>query len=251
MNVLLCFRHETPQLSGAQIAALTGLPRSTTYRLAGYLVRRGLLAYDAQSRRYAPGFRLLELGSIAASEVELRRLAQPILAELREETGETVNVSVYHDDHRVCVEKLDSVHDIRGVIHVGKPYPLHAGAAGKVILAFLPDETVWEIIRRQGLAPYTPRTQTEIGPLLRSLAEIRRAGVAVTESERVPGATGVSAPVFDRAGTVIASVTVSGPSFRFTPDRIEAYRRLVARAAERLTRAHGGRPPVPMERASP
>jgi len=243
IGILQCFTHERPALTAGEVAGQAGLPRSTTYRLLARLADRGLLARDARTGRYLPGLRLLELGAIASGQMELRQIAQPIMRELLEQTGETVNLSVYHSGYRVCVEKADSIHDIRGVIHVGKPYPLHAGAAGKAILAFLPRQTVDRILREQPLRAFTPRTQTHKGDLLRSLAEIRRAGVAVTQGERVEGATAVSAPVFDGQGLVVASLTISGPSFRFTPERLRQYRELVKAAAARLTRAVGGRTP--------
>src|SRR3972149_10580057 len=167
-----------PRLTAAEISAATSVPRSTTYRLLGRLEQRGLLARDVRTGRYFPGLQLLNLGAVASAQMELREIAHPIVMELSRQTGETVNLSVYHDGDRVCVEKADSIHDIRGVIHVGKPYPLHAGAAGKAILAFLPREAVDRIFREQKLARFTARTQTRRGPLRGSLAGVRRAGVA-------------------------------------------------------------------------
>lgn len=243
IGILECFTHDTPALTAEEITARTGLPRSTAYRLLAWMARRGLLVHDARGGRYHPGLRLLELGAIAAEQMELRQAARPILRELLEQTGETVNLSVYHNGHRICVEKVDSIHDIRGVIHVGKPYPLHAGAAGKAILALLPPSEVERILRHQPLERFTDRTLVRKADLLRSLAEIRRTGVAVSHGERVEGATAVSAPIFDGQGQVVASITVSGPSFRFTPERLRRYRDLVKDAAAHLTRAIGGRLP--------
>ena len=125
-----------------------------------------------------------------------------------------------------------------------------AWAAGKALLASLPREVVDRIIREQRLARFTARTQTRRASLRASLAEIRRDRVAVTVGERVDGATAVSAPVFDAHGAVVASLTVSGPSFRFTPERIKEYRDLVKGAANRLTRAVGGQPPAAGERVT-
>lgn len=244
IDILQCLTHDTPRLTAAEISAATSVPRSTTYRLLARLEHRGLLARDPRTGRYFPGLQLLKLGAVASAQMELRVIAHPFVMELLRQTGETVNLSVYHDGHRVCVEKADSIHDIRGVIHVGKPYPLHAGAAGKAILAFLPRKVVDRIIREQKLARFTSRTQTRSAALLVSLAEIRRDGLAVTYGERVDGATAVSAPVFDDHGGVVASLTVSGPSFRFTRERIQEYRDFVKAAADRLTRAFGGYNPT-------
>ncbi len=243
LDVLLCFRYDTPRLSALEIAGKTQIPRSTTYRLLSHLVRRGFLALTDHAGTYTPGLKLLELGAIAGAQIELRQVARPVMVDLLAQTGETVNLSVHNDGHRICVEKLDSIHDIRGVIQVGQPYPLHAGAAGKAILAFLPGELVTQIITRKDLQAFTVRTQTERGSIQRALAEIRRDIVAVTHGERVEGATAVSAPVFDQNGNVLASLTISGPSFRFTPEKIGTYKTLVKAAAQRLTSLLGGRPP--------
>ena len=250
IDILQCLTHDTPRLTAAEISAATSVPRSTTYRLLARLEQRGLLKRDVRTGRYFPGLQLLKLGAVASAQMELREIAHPIVMELLRQTGETVNLSVYHDGYRVCVEKADSIHDIRGVIHVGKPYPLHAGAAGKAILAFLPRDAADRVFREQKLPRFTARTQTRRGPLQASLAEIRRDGVAATVGERVDGATAVSAPIFDDHGAVVASLTVSGPSFRFTPERIKEYRDLVKAAANRLTRAAGGHVPVAGERVT-
>ncbi len=161
----------------------TGMSRATAHRLASALAVHGLVRRDDDGR-FALGTALVALGRTAAEQFPLARVAEPALAALRAETGESVQLYVAEGDRRVCVASLESPHGLRTIVPTGAVLPLDRGSAGRVLT-----------------------------PGWRPTAQ--RRWVASVE-EREPGVASVSAPVCDAAGDVVAAVGISGPVGRTT-----------------------------------
>lgn len=221
-----------------ELSRTVRLPKGTVHRLVSSLVAKGFLARNEATGRYRLGLSLFRLGSVFLNQMEVREAALPVLHELARLTGETVNLNIARDRRRVCIEKVESSHDIRHFVELGRPLPLYCGASGKVLLAFLPEEEI-EAVIAEGLLPLTPRTVTDPQRLRRELAEIRRRGYAVSKDERVEGASAVSAPIYDSAGRVVAGLTISGPTYRFTPERVARFIELVKQGAARISASLG------------
>lgn len=183
----------------AELVTATGLARPTAHRLAVALESHGLLRRDEEGR-FCLGLRLIGLGHEAAEAVPVWAAARPALAWLREETGESVQLYVRDGDTRVCVESIDSSRELRTIVPVGARLPLSVGSAGRVL------------------------SGTE-GPWVQSVGE------------REEGVASVSAPVRDRAGAVVAAVSVSGPIQRLTRSPGRKYGEVVAEAAARVERS--------------
>lgn len=196
------------------LASASGLPRPTAHRLLVALETHRLVARDA-SGSFRLGPRLLELAAVAGPELDLARLAGPVLADLHEITGESVQLYVRSGSRRLCIAAHDAGTGLRDSVPVGALLPLEAGSGGKVLLAWAAD--------RAGFSP--PESE---------LAEVRRQGWAASVAEREPGVASVSAPVFatsarpddtqvaaDRSpgsplpgGQPLAALCVSGPVSR-------------------------------------
>jgi DNA-binding IclR family transcriptional regulator len=206
----------------AELVAATGLARPTAHRIAVALERHRLLARDGQGR-FVLGPRLAELAS-AAGEDRLLAVAQPILAELRDQTGESAQLYRRQADVRVCVAAAERATGLRDTVPVGAALPMTAGSAAQVLLAWEEPE---RLIRGLAGARFSAAT----------LAQVRRRGWAASVAEREPGVASVSAPVRGQAGKVIAAVSVSGPIERLTrsPGRLHAA--AVAAAGEKITAA--------------
>ncbi|MCL6552646.1 MAG: IclR family transcriptional regulator [Firmicutes bacterium] len=237
LDVLLCFDFETPTLGVSQIARRLRLAKSTVHRLLATLEQRGFVRQDAATGTYQPGLQLFRLGRVVQNGMELRAQALPIMQQLQVACGETVNLNIVVGRARVCIEKVESRHDVRHFVELGKPLPLYVGASGKVLLAHLPQSEVAAVLqeaRREGRAD-----DAYLAALPAQLAAIRRRGYAAGASERVQGAFSVSAPVRDHTGAVIAGLTISGPVLRLRPGDLARFGRMVRAAAGELSVAMG------------
>jgi DNA-binding IclR family transcriptional regulator len=213
---------EAGPVSLATLVTLTGLPRPTAHRLAVALERHRLVSRDIEGR-FVLGPRLAELAN-AGGQDRLIFAAGPILAKLRDATGESTQLYRRQGDARVCVAAAELPAGLRNTVPIGTRLPLTAGSAAQILLA-------WEDAERlhRGVADAVFTAQT--------LAKVRRQGWAMSVAERQPGVASVSAPVRAANGRVIAAVSVSGPIERLSrnPGRLHA-RALVA-AGEAITRA--------------
>lgn len=179
----------------ADLVASTGLPRATAHRLAAALESHRLLARDSGGR-WLPGPALRELSAGAADQLHVA--AAPIVARLRDESGESAQLYVREGSARVCLVAAERAHGLRDTVPVGARLPMTAGSGAQVLAAWSTDSEIGELLAG---AAYTPRT----------LAEVRRRGWAQSVGEREPGVASVSAPVRDRSGAVVAAISVSGP----------------------------------------
>lgn len=221
--------------SASEIARDADLPLSTAFRLLSTLVRLRYLDYNDQTRKYRLGLKLLELGYIVSQQLDLPRLATPVLHAVATEANETAHLSMRDGDEGVLIAKIETSHSVRLHTALGRRVPLHAGASMKVILAFLPDATIDDYIRRSELPKLAPNTVRDAGRLWSDIHAIRRQGYAVSYSEQSVGAAGVSAPVRNHSGDVVAGLTISGPEQRFTPKVVERFARIVVQAADALS----------------
>jgi DNA-binding IclR family transcriptional regulator len=190
---------EASPRSLADLVAATGLSRPTAHRLAVALEAHGLVRRDDDGR-FCLGLRLIGLGHAAAESVPVWAAAQPALAWLHEQTGESVQLFVRDGDARVCVESIESPRELRTIVPVGARLPLAVGSAGRVL-------------RGEG------------GPWVASV------------EEREEGVASVSAAVRDTGGRVVAAVSVSGPLQRLTRRPGRRFGAVVVEAARRAEQA--------------
>ncbi|MGH3157387.1 MAG: IclR family transcriptional regulator [Streptosporangiaceae bacterium] len=211
---------ESGPASLAQLVAGTGLARPTAHRIAVALERHRLVSRDSRGR-FILGPRIAELAA-AAGEDRLLAVAQPILNQLRDATGESAQLYRRQADTRVCVAAAERSTGLRDTVPVGSALPMSAGSAAQILLAWDEPERT-----RRGLqaAKFTAAT----------LTQVRRRGWAASVAEREAGVASVSAPVRGGGGRVIAAVSVSGPIERLTrsPGRLHAA--VVSRAGEKIT----------------
>ncbi|MFF5979266.1 IclR family transcriptional regulator [Streptomyces olindensis] len=153
------------------------------------------------------GLRLWELGTLNPRGLPLRVRAMPVMEDLHAATRQHVQLAVLDGTDALVVERISAAGAVRVVSQIGGRLPLHASAAGQVLLAHAGEELFTEVTRR-GLARFTPATLTDPATLRLTLAECRRTGVAVVHEEMSPGAFSVAAPVTDPKGRVVAAVSV-------------------------------------------
>jgi len=205
VTLLDAFSAAEPELSLNQLSRRTGLPLSTTYRLASELVEWGGMEHTAGG--YRIGLRLWEIGLLAPHEAGVREVALPFMHDLYEATRENVHLAVLDGREALYVEKITGRQSVTVKSRRGGRLPLHATGVGKALLAYAPEELVGGLLAA-GLKPYTAHTIVAPGHLLRALAEVRRTGVAFAREEMTLGSVSVAAPVLDRAGNAVAALAV-------------------------------------------
>ena len=239
ISILDCFTSARSHLNLTEIVQETGLSKATAFRLLKTLEARNYVAYDHEVGKYRLGPRLLYLGNVAMNSTVVRRVALPVMRELRETSGETVTLFIRQGVWKICVEKVESPHEVRFTAEVGRVLPIHAGASGKVLLAGLDPEQFNAVIAEAGLPRITPNTITSPDVLRREVAEVAARGYAISRDEREIGAAAVGAPVRDHDGKICASLNISGPSSRFTDERVQQFIGMVMEAADKVSMGMG------------
>lgn len=213
--VLNCFTLDEPRLTLIQISEKIALPMSTTLRLLTTLVKMDVLK-RLEDKTYTLGGRMYLLGVVAKAHYQPHHVIQPYMQRLRDETKEAVSLYGYGLDGecRVCYEHVPSLLTMRCVVRVGDCFELWAGASGKVLLAYAPEDIVKRELKK--LSPITRSTIIDETAFLEELAVTRGQDYAISLGEREDGIISLAVPIFDWHGKAVYALSVAGPALRFT-----------------------------------
>jgi DNA-binding IclR family transcriptional regulator len=239
IDVLFCFDLQRPQLRLNDISQRLGLYKSTAHRLLSLLKKKGLVVVDPSTQLYSLGPALVELAWIVLRQQDLRSLCRPYLERLRQATNETVSLNIRMGNRRVCIEELPSDQEVKYSQAMGLTAPLHVGAPGKALMAFLPVDERERVLATLTLESLTPETITDLDALRAELARTRTRGYAVSVGERSPWAAAVAAPIRDRSGQTLVAVSVLGPSHRLTSKVLKELGMRVTEVAGEISAALG------------
>lgn len=231
LAILDAFAPGTDALSLNELSVRTGLPLSTAYRIACELVSWGALE-RVEGGGYRVGLRLWEIGSMAARQTSLVEVVRPYMFDLYAATLESVHLAVLDRREVLYVEKITGRHAFPAKSRVGGRLPLHATGAGKVLLAYAPEDLV-EQVGSGGLARYTRHTIVTLARLRRALAEVRRTGLGVSREEMTLGSVSVAAAVFGRDGQAAAALSLTLRSSSADVHRVGMALRTAALSASR------------------
>lgn len=225
-----------PSYGVRELATHAGIPASTTHRLLGALEDSGMVMRDPDGA-YSVSLEFQRLALRAAELLPLRRAAFEALEALRRRCDETVLLCVYDSSRQrmMFAEALETTDPLRYAIQLNTWVPIHAGASGRSIMAFLPDEEIDELLDDGPLSAITARTIIDGEGLRAALAAGRERGFVVSHGERILDAVGIGAPVFDARERVVGSVCVTMPEFRFRHHDEDALGALVVDAAQRIS----------------
>jgi DNA-binding IclR family transcriptional regulator len=227
-----------------EIARELGVHKSTASRLLAALDRRELVAQDTARGKFRLGVGLLRLAGAAGRGLDLTQESRPVCRALAQEVGETVNLAILSGRDALYLDQVAGPAALSPHNWAGQRIPLHATSDGKILLAYLPTAEIPEHLVLP-LERFTEHTITALPEFGRVLARVRERGYATAVEELEEGLTAVAAPVRNAEGTVIASISASGPSFRIPPDRLPALADAVRRAASEVSRRLGGPVPEP------
>ncbi|PLV59048.1 IclR family transcriptional regulator [Thermotoga sp. KOL6] len=238
VEILSCFSMRKPVLSLGEISEQTGMPKPTVYRICNALVELGILTKNPD-KTYSLGYKLLELGSIVLSSLEIRKAAIDVMEQLQAITGESIHLGILEGTHVLSIEALESSQSLRTKVYIGKRASLYSTAIGKALLAFLPEKQQEEILEKIKLEPRTKNTITDKLKLIEELRKIRERGYSIDNMEDEEGIRCIGAPILNEKGFAVASISISGPASRISEDKIEEYAKLVTKAAKEISRRLG------------
>jgi IclR family acetate operon transcriptional repressor len=243
MAVLRLFTPRRKELGVTEAARLLGRPKSTTSRWLSAMEEAGFLDRDPENGRYRVSLHLAAVGEMAKQATSLQRLARPALERLTAATGETANLVVLVDSEGVNIEAVESPRPVMHMGAVGRRFPLHASAAGKVFLAWRSEEEARALLTVP-LERRTPATVTDPEHLVEELREVRARGYAVNWTELEQELAAVAAPVRNHLGELVGALSISAPASRLPREALPEAGRHVVAAADALSESLGYRAPA-------
>lgn len=166
----------------------------------------------------------------------LQNIALPIMQQLSTETNEAICLSTLHDFQGVCIERVEANHTLRVSHELGAIFPLHAGASGKILMAYLSQQTQEKVIKHVGLRRFSETTITDRKKLLAELTQIRKQGYALSDGEVIRGTYGIGAPIMSRTGKAVAALSLSAPTHRLEKPEQQRMIDAVVSAARRISK---------------
>lgn len=217
-QILELFTPERAALRFSDIVTLSGLNKSTAFNIVDTLRQLGFLEQDAESRKYYLGRQFLRYGEIAKRSVEIVKLAEPLMIQLRNEVKETVQLAKLSGSNTVYLHKAESLQSVQTFSMTGSTNPAYATGLGKAMLAYREDGYIDTHI--PALLPrLTEHTITDRAALKQALLEIRQNGIAYDREEYCLGLVCIACPIFDHRGAAAYALSVSAPTYRMTEEK--------------------------------
>lgn len=221
-----------------EVANESGIHKSTAYRLLTTMRDRGLVQQDAATEKYRLGFGLVTLANSVTADLDVARCSRPVCDRLAEQTRETVTVAVLDGDDAVILHQSNSRSSALSVDWSGMHTPLHATAAGKIFLRYMPEDQRRRILRRP-LQRYTENTVVSSKTLREGLEHDHGRDYWYAIEELEAGLNAIAVPVRCAGDVVVAAVSVSGPAFRMPPESFPEVGELCVRASQEISRCLG------------
>ncbi len=241
LSLLQLFSASPCGLTAKQVAQHSRLPVSTVHRFLVNLQRSGFLNCGADGA-YHLGIACFAIGQAAVGQLDIRRVSLPYLQELNRQTRETVHLTVRHGQSAVYVEKLDSMEQLRIHSRIGATVPLYCSAVGKVMLAHLTAEERKILLPELVFKRFTPNTVGNLQELEAQLYRIRKQGYGCDLEEHEMHIRCIAAPIWDNAGLVNASLSITAPTVRMTIARLRQIAPLIQRVGLEISRQFGYSP---------
>jgi DNA-binding IclR family transcriptional regulator len=220
--ILRSFTESEPELGVTEISRRLALHKSTVSRILTTLEHEGLVSQNPESAKYRLGVGLVSLAGVALGRLDARGASQPYLNGLVALSQETVNVTILDGQECVNIERVASPKPIQYVGWIGRRMPLHCTASGKVLLAYTHAKNRSKLLDTR-LKRYTKWTIVDRTVLKASLERIRACQYAIVHEEFERGFSAIAAPIFNHSRHAVATISISGPTFRLAGSAIEAF----------------------------
>jgi IclR family KDG regulon transcriptional repressor len=240
LQILCVFNFDRQSLTLTQLSNILDLSKATLLRLCSTLIKYGFLKYDKNLKQYSLGLKLFELGSVIFSSFSIRKVASPHLSQLQSTLGKTVFLGIIQNDELVYIDKReDSRNPIQFASQIGTRRPPYFGMLGQILMAFLPSSEVDRLLEKIPLTTLTKRSITNEKGFKERLLRIREQGFFVDQEEALDGITGVSAPIRDYTGKVIAGVGAGFISSSMDSKGMKKIIREVSETAKKISKEMG------------
>lgn len=228
-------------LSLTEVARAVCLPPSSVHRLLTTLQRRHFVRFDPATMTWRVGVQAFVVGNAFARSREVAPIAMPYMRQLREKTGETVNLYVHNGAHAICIAQVQSQQVIRAISRPGGAVPLHRSAAGKAILARMSTAEVEEWLDWRAASDADTFDAHLRRELHAALDLIRARGYALDDEEVAAGLRCIASAIVDENGAGQGAISIAGPITRLTDERLPQLAQFVANAGQAVTRNFGGK----------
>ncbi len=239
LDVLEIFLNRDDEIGLTELASLTGMNVSTAHRVVMTLVRRGYINQRQKRQKYSLSTKFLQFGYVLNKRMTIRDVAFPMLDGLNKMVSESVNIAVLDQNEAVYIEHIESNQNLRIFTQVGNRVPLHCTGVGKVFLAHMNGEELEKALNSKDLPSYTKNTITDVNKLKHDLTIIRKENVSIDDEEREIGVKCIASPIKNSNESVVAALSVSGPSARLSSKRVHEIKPLVRSCALEISRAMG------------
>lgn len=220
LDLLEQFAGDTAELGITDLSRRLKLHKNKIFRLLATLESRKYIDQNEGTGRYRLGHKTITLGHVFANQMELLTQSKQIAAYLVRECNETVCVAVLKGFHVIYLDVTECNRTVKVVCSPGTILPAHCTAAGKVQLAYIGEDELSKHVTAMGLRQYTQNTIVDIGQFEKHLRQVARQGYATDQEELELGVRSVGAPIRDSSRRIVGAISISGPSFRFTEERI-------------------------------
>lgn len=227
LNIIFIFQSsKKTELGLNEISKLTGINKSTVYKILKSLQNRWLVTQNPVNHKYKLGVGFLQLGGIILKELNIREVAKPHIKQLAQACQNTVTLGIKSGNNMIFIDRVDGRDNVRFYCDIGKITPFNGGAAAKALLAHLHPSEISEVLDSFQEIKFTEKTKSK-EELIKDLELIRKQGYSISDEEVDRGVLAIGAPIFDYRGKAIAGIAVAGIKQTFTKDLLRLNKELL------------------------
>jgi len=226
-------------LTLSEVAAELKQSPATIYRVLSTLQARNIVEADPVTQVWNIGPAAFQIGNAFVRRSSVVERSRPIMRDLMAQTGETANLGIEKSDRVIFVSQVETHETIRAFFPPGTQSPMHASGIGKALLAHYSEQRIRKLLKHHSLERFTDKTITDPKKLLQEMANVRAQGFAFDDEEKNLGMRCIASPILNFFGEAVAGISVSGPTHRITPERINSIGAIVSNAAKVLSKNLG------------
>ncbi len=238
---ILEYLSKKKEASVSEVSSYLNVNKSTAHRFLASMKHVGFVDQNSENQKYKLSLKVFEIGNRVVEGLNLREIAKPVMHELSDLTGETVNLGIIDNYDVVYIEKVLSKNTLRQDCPIGGRDKIHATALGKAMIAFKPSEYVEKYVEKKGLIKVTERTITETEAFYTELRNIRKNGYSIDSEETMIGLSCIAAPIFNNENKAIAAISISSPTNRLGQRNIEMFKDEIIKASQLISSQMGAK----------